>query len=131
MKRFFVIAAVFLLMFCFHGCSTTYVTTSADVTLTFLHCDADIQVTLEKEEAAAVLRILNGNIYESIFLGSPACGFDRNISLRVGNRIFAIACDTCNCIQDYSNLRYFNIPRSDMDYIHGLFEKYGGHFPCV
>ena len=56
------------------------------------------------------------------------------ISLKVGGRIFAIARDTCNCIQDlslYPNLRYFDVSKKDMEYIHTLFEKYGGHFPCV
>ena len=91
----------------------------------------DICVTLEDSEAEKVIDILNGNNYATVSSGVPSCGFDKNISLNVGDRIFPIACDTCNCIQDLGNLRYFDISQEDMEYIHSLFEKYGGYFPCI
>lgn len=28
-------------------------------------------------------------------------------------------------------LKYFSISEDGIDYIHALFEKYGGYFPCV
>ncbi len=131
MKRYFAIFIILALMLSICGCGKTNVNTSGDVTLTFVYGEKDISVTLEDTEAEKVIDILNGNKYSPISSGVPSCGFDKNISLKVGDRVFAIACDTCNCIQDLGNLRYFDIPQEDMDYIHSLFEKYGGYFPCV
>ena len=131
MKRLFtiLIAAVIMLSIC--SCAKTSVNRNANVALTFIYGEENIGVTLEDDEAERIIDILDGNNYYSIFSGIPSCGFDKNISLSVGNRVFAIACDSCHCIQDLSNLKYFSIAQEDMEYIHSLFEKYGGFFPCV
>ncbi len=130
MKRFIsaflVLVALFLC-----GCTQTSVSEGEDVVLTFVYMEADIRVTLETEEAEKVISILDGNDYASIGSGIPSCGFDENISLTVDGRVFAVACDTCNYLQDMGNYRYFSIPKEDMAYIHSLFQKYGGYFPCV
>jgi hypothetical protein len=101
------------------------------VTLTFIYEDINVSATLSDEEAEKVIAILDGKRYDSFTSGLPACGFDKNISLKVGGRVYAVACDTCNYIQDFGNLRYFTITKEDMEYIHTLFENYGGYFPCV
>ena len=112
------------------ACSTTKVDKDGKVTLTFIYSDKNISTILSPEESAKVAEILGGNLYDPVFGGVPSCGFDRNISLKVGNRTYAIACDTCNYVQDLGNLRYFSISKEGMEYIHKLFESYGGHFPC-
>ena len=131
MKKTVLYFVIFLLVFSMSGCTQTSVDKNANVTLAFIYGDANVNVTLEKEEAARVIEILDGKNYASLLSGAPSCSFNENVSLKVGNRVFAIACDTCNCVQDMSNLRYFDIPIEDMGYIHSLFEKYGGYFPCV
>lgn len=131
MKRFLSILTVLFLLISICGCSQTSVSKDSDVTLTYIYGDKDIHVTLEDDEAEKVIEILDGNEYDPISSGIPSCGFDRNVSLKVGGRTFAIACDTCNCIQDLGRLRYFTIPQEDIQYIHSLFEKYGGSFPCI
>ena len=131
MKRFFAVLMVLVVLVSIRGCSKTIVNKNADVTLSFVYGEDNISVTLEDYEAEKVIDILGGNNYDPIFFGVPSCGFDENISLKVGGRTFAIACDTCNTVQDLGNLRYFNIPNEDMEYIHSLFEKYGGYFPCI
>lgn len=131
MKQLLAILIILSVVLAVCGCSKTSVSEDADVTLTFIYGDKDISVTLEDSEAEKVIDILNGNNYDPISFGVPSCGFDKNISLKVAGRTFAIACDTCNCIQDLGNLKYFCIPKEDMEYIHSLFEKYGGYFPCV
>lgn len=131
MKQFFAVLMFLVLLISICGCSKTSVSNNTDVTLSFVYGDDNIRVTLEDDEAEKVIDILNGNDYNPISSGVPSCGFDKNISLQVSGRTFAIACDTCNYIQDLGNLRYFDIPQEDMDYIHSLFEKYGGYFPCV
>ena len=131
MKRLFAVLMILVVLVSICGCSKTIVNKHSDVTLTFIYGEENISVTLEDDEAGKVVNILNGNNYDPISSGVPSCGFDKNISLKVGGRTFAIACDTCNSIQDLGNLRYFDIQQEDMDYIHSLFEKYGGYFPCV
>lgn len=131
MKRLLVIFVILFLMVAVCGCSKTSVSEDADVTLTFIYGDKDISVTLEDSEAEKVVDILNGNDYDPVSSGLPSCGFDKNVSLKVGGHVFAIACDMCNSIQDLGNLRYFSVTQEDMEYIRSLFEKYGGYFPCV
>ena len=131
MKRLLSVFCIIVLMIFACGCEKTSVNTSADVTLRFVYGDEDIRVTLEDDEAKRVIDILDENDYYPAGTGILSCGFDKNISLKVGGRTFAIACDTCNCILDLGNLKCFDIPQEDIDYIHSLFEKYGGYFPCI
>lgn len=131
MKRIWIISLFLLVMISLCACGRTTVDQTAEVTLTFIYGDENISVTLAAEEAEQVRDILDGCSYDSRFAGIPSCGFHENISLRVGNRVFAMARDTCNCIQDLDNLRYFHIPIEDMEYIRSLFEKNGGYFPCL
>ena len=131
MKRYFAVFTVLVILVSICACTKTSVNKNADVTLTFICGEDNIRVTLDDEEAEKVIDILNGKKYASISSGVPSCGFDKNISLKVGGQTFAIACDTCNYIQDLGNFRYFDIPIEDMKYIHSLFQKYGGYFPCI
>ena len=131
MKRFFAVLMVLVVLVSICGCTKTNVNKNEDVTLSFVYGEDNISVTLEDDEAKKVIDILNGNNYDPISSGVPSCGFDKNISLKIGGRTFAIACDTCNYIQDLGNLRYFDISKEDMEYIHSLFEKYDGYFPCI
>ena len=131
MKRFFAVLMVLVVLVSICGCTKTSVNKNADVTLSFVYGDDNIRVTLEDDEAEKVIDILDGNDYDPISSGIPSCGFDKNISLKIGGRTFAIARNTCNCILDLGKLRFFDISKEDMEYIHSLFEKYGGYFPCV
>lgn len=131
MRRFWCISLLISVILIVCGCSETSVSSDADVTLTFVYGEDSIKTTLTDDEAANVIEILDGKEYSPTSSGTPACGFDENISLTVGDRTFAIACDTCNCIQDLGNHRFFYVSEEDITYIHSLFEKHGGYFPCV
>lgn len=130
MKRFFAVLLLLAITLALCGCSKTNVNQSANVTLTYIYGGKDITVTLSTAEAEKVTQILDGKSYKSAF-SIPSCGFSADISLKVGNRVYAVARDTCGCIQDMGNLRYFNISEDEIDYIHALFKQYGGKFPCV
>ena len=86
MKRYYAIFIILVLMLSICGCSQTNVNNNADVTLTFIYGEENVEVTLEDDEAEKIVDILDGNNYASIFSGVPSCGFDKNISLKVGNR---------------------------------------------
>jgi hypothetical protein len=132
LRRLWIILLVLAMLLALNFCSKTRVAADQNVTLLFIYEDKNITATLTDEEAAKVIEILNGNTYDpTILFGSPSCGFWDNVALKVGERTFSIAGDGCNCIRDLGNLMYFDIPEEDMAYIHSLFEKYGGYFPCV
>lgn len=131
MKRFLCMILTFLMLFPLCGCSATNVKSNQSVTLTFVFGEHNISAVLTDEEAAEVIRILDGKKYDSLLSGVPACGFTKDVSLKVGNRTYAIACDTCKMVQDMGNLHFFSVTQEDIDYIHALFEKYGGFFPCI
>lgn len=132
LKQLWVVLLILIIIFSLYACSKTRVAGNQDVTLLFIYEDKNITATLTDEEAAKVIEILNGKTYDpTILLGSPSCGFWEDVALKVGERTFSIASDGCSCIRDGSNRMYFDIPEEDMAYIHALFEKYGGYFPCV
>ena len=131
MKRVSIAILALAVMLFACGCAQTHVSKNADVVLTFVHEEKNIKVILEEEEAQKVIAIFDGKEYDPFTLSVPSCGYSPDISLTVGYRVFGLACDTCNGILDYSGLRYFYIPEEDLQYLHSLFEKYGGYFPCV
>lgn len=131
-KQLCIFLLILVMMLFLRACSKTRVKDNTTVTLVFIYEEENINVTLTNDESAKVIDILHGNPYDpTILFGFPSCGFHENVALQVGNRRFAIASDTCNCIQDLDNGSYFDIPKEDMAYIHSLFEKYGGYFPCI
>ena len=97
----------------------------AEVTLIF----DDINVVLTDEEADRVFEIFDGAKKQSLFWGTPSCGFNENVALQIGMTRFKIACDTCGTAM--VGTRAIVIDDEDIEYIHKLFEKYGGHFPCI
>ncbi len=131
MKRVISILFILAIILSLCACSKVKINSDSDVTLAFIYGDKNINTTLTKEESEKVIDILDGSSYSPRFSGTPSCGFSKDISLKVGGKIFAIANDTCNQVKDMKNLKFFSIPKEDMDYIHSLFESYGGHFPCV
>ena len=113
------------------SCSKSSVRSGSAVQLNFKVHDHDIEATLTEEEAARVIEILSGKSYDSFAEGIPSCGFDPAVSFRIDGRIYAIAMDTCGTVRDYGNLRFIHLTDEEIDYIHRLFEKYGGSFPCI
>ncbi len=131
MKRLICITMILATMLALCSCSETDVRNGKSVELTFICYEEDISVKLTDEEANMVIEILDGKEYDPIFSGVPSCGFDKDISLKVGSHVYGIAMDGCGVILDYGNLRYFSVSKEDIEYIHSLFKKYGGYFPCV
>lgn len=113
------------------GCSKSSVKSGSAVQLNFQVNSKDIEATLTEEEAAQVIGILSGKSYDSFADGIPSCGFDKAVSFRIDGRTYAIAMDTCGTVLDFGNLKYFHLSDEEIDYIHKLFEAYGGSFPCI
>lgn len=126
MKRLLCFILMVACLLVLSGCRETKIKENAAVTLHFI----DIFQELTAEESAKVIEILDGNPYEPLS-GIPACGFSKEVSFEIGGRFYAVAMDTCNNMQDLGTLRFFPVTEDEIDYIHALFEKYGGYFPCV
>lgn len=128
MKKYVAFLLAIVLMFSLSSCglvSRVRLDKDAEVTLIF----DDINVVLTDEEADRVFEIFNGAKKQSLFWGTPSCGFDENVALQIGMTRFKIACDTCGtALVGFASI---NISEKDIEYIHELFEKYGGHFPCI
>ena len=131
LKYIISILLIAILIFVFFSCGKTNAKSGKQVTLTYKINSTDICVTLPDEEAEKVIAIMDGNTYSTDFLGFPSCGFDKNVSLKIGNRIYAIAGDSCNTVVNWRTGRYFYIAQEDMEYIHELFQKYGADFPWI
>lgn len=132
MKRLLCFVVLLCCLLVLSGCRETRISENATVTLYFRCYDNDIVQELTAEEAAKVIEIVNGNAFKSTFVyGVPSCGFSKEVSLKIGGRYYAVAMDTCNNMQDLGTLQYFDISEEGVDYIHALFEKYGGYFPCI
>ncbi|MBQ8909941.1 MAG: hypothetical protein IJY91_02735 [Oscillospiraceae bacterium] len=130
MKRIICFLAVLACLMMLCGCGETKIKEDAAVTLHFCCYENDIVQELTAEESAKVIEILNGNTYDPL-PGVPACGFSKEVSFEINGRFYAVAMDTCNNMQDLGSLRFFPVTEDGIDYIHALFEKYGGYFPCV
>lgn len=88
----------------------------------------DIDVVLTNEEKETIFEIFGGSS-KRLTLGGSSCGFDENIAIQFGTYRFLIANDTCGTAM--VGTRAIVIDDEDIEYIHKLFEKYGGHFPCI
>lgn len=89
----------------------------------------DIDVELTEEETERLRSIFEGKDCEDLF-SIPSCGFDGDVSIRFGSSVFSPAMDSCSGVR-WGLTRYFDVTAEEIDYIHALFEKYGGFFPCI
>ncbi len=88
----------------------------------------DITVELSVEDTKTIRSIVNGKITSTM---EPICGFDEDISVKIGIRTFCIACDGCGvlCINDGD--RFIYLGEEENEIIRGILEKYGFEFPCI
>ncbi|MBE6562609.1 MAG: hypothetical protein E7660_02610 [Ruminococcaceae bacterium] len=131
MKRLLCIVLAFLMLFALYSCNTSSIKEGSEVTLIFAVGEKNISEKLTDEEAARMIEILDGNSLTNRVRGVPSCSFDENVAIKIGSRTYAIALDTCGTVMETGSLKYFNISDEDIAYIHSVFEKYGGYFPCV
>ena len=127
MKKYVAFLLAIVLMFSLSSCGLggrVRLDRDAEARLIF----NDIDVVLTDEEKEMVFEIFDGSI-ERLTLGASSCGFDENVAIQFGTYRFLIANDTCGTAM--VGIRAIVIDDEDIEYIHKLFEKYGGHFPCI
>ncbi|MDR0813968.1 MAG: hypothetical protein LBO63_08265 [Oscillospiraceae bacterium] len=99
-------------------------TSDANIRYKYNGLELDVQIT--EEESRILKKIFNGKIP---LLGNPSCGFSEDISVYFEKQVFCIARDKCPIIK-YKG-KYFSVSEKSRAVIEGIFEKYGGEFPCV
>lgn len=93
----------------------------------FIYNEDNIRQTVSAEDTEKLKTILGG--FRWLDYDMPACGFDDNICIRLGNKSFSPACDRDPIIK-FRN-KYFSLTEKEIEQIHIIMEKYGAHFPCV
>ena len=130
MKRFLAALLLCAMLLSLSACSMVMTLPTDDVTLIYHNAYADFEVTLEEKEARMVRAILNWSIgiYDP---GTAACGYGENVSIKVGDRQYGLACDGCTGFKDLESQHDYMLSSGSWGIIVSLFEKYGGRFPCV
>lgn len=136
-KAIFIVSIVAVIAVCavlsvFFFCSPSVVNVSNETSaeLTYIYDDKNIQTTLEDNDLNALCDMFEGKkTYLISPFDTPSCGFDENVSVKIGNNVFMPACDTCTTVK--TSFVYFNISDKERGRLEEIFAKYGATFPCV
>ncbi len=125
MKRILLICLAIILPVLFLYCIIPKSSVAGDdtVELILIYDEQDIHIILPDDEADQIRKAMNGNLFY-LFPGTPACGFTKDYSFKIGNNFYAIAIDKCNTIMECESERYFDVSEEEINYIHSLFQKY-------
>ena len=127
MKKYIVLITALLLVCTLLGCNNVTVT-KGTATISFVHNELNIYRILTDEEVDTIVRIFDGN---KLFSDSPECSFSEEISIKIGDSVYAIARDECPIVWDCKSGQYFRISDEQRAEIIAIFGKYGGYFPCL
>ncbi len=131
MKKLSILLALLMVFsLCFSGCQRVSVSSNKPGKLIFSFPDRgiDIRQTLTQEETDALAAIVNG---KSMSFENSSCGFYQDVCFIIDGTRFCPACDTCNGIRVFGIGMEITVSQEEIQFIHDLFEKYGGKFPCV
>lgn len=128
MRRISAVILAVLLLFS-AGCAKTETIDFSQATLKFIYADREIVQVLDADDTAKIAEMFSSRIADRSSI--PSCGFDEDISITFGDRVFAIAGDDCPVVKDCAKDSHFYITEADKAYLVSLFEEYGGFFPCV
>ncbi len=100
--------------------------------VTYRYGDISFAEELTAEEVRAVSQALNGKFKQDMYLfGVPACGFDGDISITVGDTTYLLACDSCGTVAIEGTRYYMDISDTERDILEEIFTSRGGEFPCL
>ena len=105
-------------------------TDSTKVILHFHYGENDIHEELTENEAEEIRKMISGKFY-TLELGTPSCGFTKDVSIEIGGKYYCPACDNCTTIYDPNVDRYFEITEEQRSILEDIFSAHGGVFPCV
>lgn len=131
MKKWIMCIWIMALCLCLISCSSSVdVEDSNRVTLTYNNGGKRIQRSLNQDESSQIVEILHNKRYFEASWDIDTCDFDKNVSLTVGNTVFAVAKDRCAMLKDLSNGELILLTDAEHSIIVALFDTYGGVLPC-
>ena len=135
-KAISIISVVVVILACgvfsifFFAPSSVSVSYDESAELTYVYDDKNIKTTLEDDERNELCAMFEGKkTYLISPFDMPSCGFNENVSVKIGNTVFMPACDKCGTVK--TGFVYFNISKRERSSLERIFKKYGATFPCV
>ncbi len=124
----FVLCALFLagLFLYFH--STIRISDESLGIAKFIYGDTKIETEISDENLNQLVDVFEGKILK---IDSPSCGFTENVSVKIDDKTFCIACDTCGVIYLLEEDKYFYLNDEENETIRKILEGYGFELPCI
>ena len=123
-----VLCALFLtgLFYYFH--STIRISDESFGIAKFIYGDMKIETEITDENLNQLVDVFEGKILK---IDSPSCGFTENVSVKIDDKTFCIACDTCGVIYLLEDDKYFFLSDEENETIRKILKSYGFEFPCI
>lgn len=96
-------------------------------TAKFVYNDINIETQISDEDLEQIINIFKN---KKLCIDSPSCGFSKNVSLKIDNKTFCIANDTCGVIYLLEKDKYFHIDNEENKLLRNILRRYGFIFPC-
>lgn len=94
----------------------------------FIYGDMKIERKISDKNLNRLIDVFEG---KTLKIDSPSCGFTENVSVKIDNKTFCIACDTCGVIYLLEEDKYFYLSDEENETIRKILESYGFEFPCI
>lgn len=94
----------------------------------FVYGGKNVQEDLTDEHIMLIVRAFkNKRLSQQL----PSCGFTEDVSIKIENKTFCIACDTCPMVYLLEADGYFELDKQEYDQIRDILSEYGFIFPCI
>lgn len=94
----------------------------------FIYGDTQVETKISDQNLKQIVEILKGKILKSDL---PSCGFTENVSVKIDDKTFCIACDECGVIYLLEEDKYLYLSDEENKIIRKILESYEFKFPCV
>lgn len=94
----------------------------------FKHNESNIQAELSAEHTKQIVSIFQG---KKLRKNSPSCGFTEDVSVKIDDKTFCIACDTCRIVYLLEDDRYFHLSDTENSSLREILTYYGFELPCI
>lgn len=128
---FIIVFLVILLMLCKTGASLSLSAKSeGSVSYTNEATGVSFTDTLSAAEVQAVVSALDGKVqYTGKFAGIPTENFREDVTITIGERTFALACDDTLAVKNLTEGMYIDLEAADRAALEDIFTSRGGTFP--
>lgn len=94
----------------------------------FIYNDIQVETKISDQDLSQLTEVFEGKF---LITDSPSCSFTEDVSLKIDNKTFCIACDTCGNIYLLEEDKYFHLSDEENKTIRKILENYGFKFPCI